>query len=131
MSDLQKYAPVTATNGENPVATMMPDMDGRWLFDDDVEQSIKGLKSQLPASMQNCTIQFKECEKGHGRLTATNWAVAGCYVCERERHQRVIKDLEQKGRDIDYQSRLKDTKIRDLQVELKKEKDFWRIRNSH
>jgi hypothetical protein len=38
--------------------------------------------SQLPAGMEHCTIQFKECEQGHGRLTATNWVDHGCPYCE-------------------------------------------------
>ena len=42
------------------------------------------LKAQLPAEMQDCTIQFKQCEKGHGWLTATNWVQHGCLVCERD-----------------------------------------------
>jgi hypothetical protein len=36
---------------------------------------------QLPAEMQHCTILFKECENGHGRLTATNWIDHGCPTC--------------------------------------------------
>lgn len=43
------------------------------------------LTAQLPAGMQHCTILFKECDKGHGRLTATNWIDHGCDVCERDR----------------------------------------------
>lgn len=43
------------------------------------------LQKQLPESMQHCTILFKECEKGHGWLTATNWIQHGCPTCERER----------------------------------------------
>jgi hypothetical protein len=36
---------------------------------------------RLPAEMKECTILFKECEKGHGRLTATNWVDHGCPWC--------------------------------------------------
>ncbi|MBF0260261.1 MAG: hypothetical protein HQL97_00315 [Magnetococcales bacterium] len=36
---------------------------------------------QLPEGMEECTILFKECEKGHGRLTATNWLDHGCQTC--------------------------------------------------
>lgn len=39
-------------------------------------------KAQLPAEMQECTIVFKECENGHGWLTATNWVQHGCPTCE-------------------------------------------------
>jgi hypothetical protein len=40
------------------------------------------LKAQLPEGMEHCTIIFKECEMGHGWLTATNWIQHGCLVCE-------------------------------------------------
>jgi hypothetical protein len=42
------------------------------------------LKAQLPEGMKNCTILFKECEKGHGWLTATNWVQHPCPTCERD-----------------------------------------------
>ena len=40
------------------------------------------LRSQLPEGMKDCTILFKECELGHGRLTATNWIDHGCPHCK-------------------------------------------------
>ncbi len=40
------------------------------------------LRKQLPEGMEHCTIQFKSCPVGHGRLTATNWVQHECYVCE-------------------------------------------------
>jgi hypothetical protein len=43
------------------------------------------LRAQLPDEMQDCTIVFKECERGHGRLTATNWVQHECQTCENER----------------------------------------------
>jgi hypothetical protein len=43
------------------------------------------LAAQLPNGMEHCTILFKECEKGHGWLTATNWAQHGCPTCRAER----------------------------------------------
>jgi hypothetical protein len=39
------------------------------------------LRAQLPEEMQDCTIYFKECEFGHGTLTATNWVQHECHVC--------------------------------------------------
>lgn len=36
---------------------------------------------QLPEGMEECTILFKECERGHGRLTAMNWLDHGCQTC--------------------------------------------------
>lgn len=54
------------------------------------EAKIERLRKQLPETMQNCTIQFKECEYGHGRLTATNWIDNGCPTCEIERLQAAL-----------------------------------------
>lgn len=45
-------------------------------------------KEQLPAGMRECTILFIECEKGHGRLTATNWVQHDCPQCEIEALRR-------------------------------------------
>ena len=39
-------------------------------------------RAQLPEGMKRCTILFKECEKGHGWLTATNWVQHGCPHCD-------------------------------------------------
>lgn len=41
-------------------------------------------RDQLPEGMKNCTIVFNECEKGHGRLTATNWVDNGCPTCAKD-----------------------------------------------
>ena len=49
------------------------------------EQERDELKGQLPAEMQHCTIQFKQCEKEHGWLTATNWVQHDCRVCQYDR----------------------------------------------
>jgi hypothetical protein len=35
----------------------------------------------LPLEMPGCKIELKECELGHGRLTATNWIDHGCPWC--------------------------------------------------
>lgn len=48
----------------------------------DLRAKIEQLKEQLPETMQDCTIKFIECENGHGRLTATNWAQGPCHWCE-------------------------------------------------
>jgi multidrug resistance efflux pump len=50
----------------------------------DAQATIAALQAQLPEKMQHCTIVFKECEKGHGRLTATNWIDHGCDTCRIE-----------------------------------------------
>lgn len=44
-------------------------------------QRLEELEAQLPEGMKHCTIEFRECEKGHGRLTATNWVDNGCPYC--------------------------------------------------
>jgi len=48
------------------------------------------LLKQLPYGMEHCTVLFKECHKGHGWLTATNWVQHGCPTCERDRLKEVI-----------------------------------------
>lgn len=55
----------------------------------------EGLKAQLPEGMKHCTIVFKECEVGHGWLTATNWVQHGCLKCENE---ALRKDAERYAR---------------------------------
>jgi hypothetical protein len=47
------------------------------------ETAVETLRAQLPDGMKHCTILFKECAKGHGWLTATNWVPFGCPTCER------------------------------------------------
>ena len=42
---------------------------------------LSSVLSQLPEEMQDCTIRFKKCEVGHGRLTADNWIDNGCHQC--------------------------------------------------
>lgn len=56
----------------------------------EAEAEIERLRSQLPDGMKHCTILFKECEKGHGWLTATNWIDHGCPQCEIERLRGII-----------------------------------------
>ncbi len=43
---------------------------------------LERLRAQLPEGMKHCTIVFKSCPLGHGRLTATNWIDHSCQVCE-------------------------------------------------
>jgi hypothetical protein len=51
------------------------------------------LRAQLPTGMEHCTIVFKECEVGHGRLTATNWVDHGCDTCERDRLRAALEGI--------------------------------------
>lgn len=46
------------------------------------ERELAEAKAQLPDGMKDCTILFKQCDKGHGWLTATNWVQHGCPTCE-------------------------------------------------
>ena len=46
--------------------------------------SVAELKKQLPDGMEQCTITFHECGKGHGWLSATNWVQYPCPHCERD-----------------------------------------------
>ncbi len=53
-------------------------------------EEVRRLRSQLPEEMQHCTILFRECDKGHGRLTAANWIDHGCHACEIERLRELL-----------------------------------------
>ena len=48
----------------------------------DEKARVEDLERQLPEGMKHCTIQFIECEKGHGRLKADNWIDNGCHWCQ-------------------------------------------------
>lgn len=63
-----------------------------------IESAIKdAIAAQLPDGMEHCTILFKECAKGHGWLTATNWVQHGCPTCavqaEREACARTCRQV--------------------------------------
>jgi hypothetical protein len=58
---------------------------------DRLAAEVERLRGQLPEGMQHCTIVFKECEKGHGRLTATNWVQHECQQCEIERLRAALE----------------------------------------
>ena len=59
---------------------------------DTLRQERDGLEAQLPDGMKHCTITFHECEKGHGKLSATNWIDSGCPWCQRnEAYERSAK----------------------------------------
>lgn len=53
------------------------------------------LLKQLPDGMKDCTIVFKECPKGHGWLTATNWVQHECPTCERDALRERCRRLEE------------------------------------
>lgn len=60
------------------------------------------LKARLPDGMKKCTIVFKSCPLGHGRLIAKNWIDDGCQTCalrkaesERDALRAQVAELEQ------------------------------------
>jgi hypothetical protein len=55
---------------------------------------VERLRCHLPQGMEHCTIRFKECDKGHGRLVADNWVDHGCHVCERDQLRERVRELE-------------------------------------
>ena len=59
-----------------------------------LREELAQAKKQLPEGMQSCTILFKECPKGHGELTATNWVQHECLVCRLAQAQARIAELE-------------------------------------
>ena len=75
MSDTKTY-PLSAITGEE-------------LTD---KERIVELEAQLPKEMKDCTIVFKECAKGHGTLTATNWVQHECATCKIEELQNAFED---------------------------------------
>lgn len=40
------------------------------------------IRAQLPLGMEHCKILFRECDVGHGWLTAANWIDHGCPHCK-------------------------------------------------
>ena len=52
------------------------------------------LHNQLPEGMKHCTILVKQCKKGHGWLTATNWIDHGCPTCRSERAEQRLAEAE-------------------------------------
>ena len=47
----------------------------------DLIARIEAEKALRPVEMPGCKIRFRECEKGHGWLTADNWVDHGCQTC--------------------------------------------------
>lgn len=64
-----------------------------------LQERIEQLEKQLPTGMEHCTIQFKECELGHGWLTATNWMQHGCKKCEMDKLQAKVAKYEHRERE--------------------------------
>ena len=49
-----------------------------------LKKRIESLEAQLPLGMGDCTILYRECNQGHGWLTATSWVEVSCPTCARE-----------------------------------------------
>lgn len=58
--------------------------------DDDLREENAQLRSQLPEGMKHCTIEHKECPKGHSWLTATNWVPIECPTCKAHKLQEEL-----------------------------------------
>ena len=85
------------------------------------------LAAQLPEGMKHCTIQFKECEEGHGWLTATNREQLGCPTCKRDAlaeqnrylAERVLVETKRNGELIAERDALRRiVEVRDIFIEL-------------
>lgn len=66
----------------------------------DLEKELEECKARdgrLPGGMEHCTIISKQCEKGHGWLTAKNWIQHGCPTCEK---QRLDKERDEARREL-------------------------------
>lgn len=87
MREIPRYYPID--DGDS----MVQSAAGQWVRWSDVEK----LQAQLPEGMKHCTFQFVECEKGHGRLTATNWIDHGCQTCELEKVASRLQDMTAKA----------------------------------
>jgi hypothetical protein len=52
------------------------------------------LEKQLPEGMEGCKIVLKECPKGHGSLTATNWVQHDCSQCKIDELEKQLRELQ-------------------------------------
>jgi hypothetical protein len=59
---------------------------------DALKSEVARLVKQLPPTMLDCTIQFRKCPVGHGRLVATNWIDLGCQTCEIKRFLEAARE---------------------------------------
>ena len=76
------------------------------------EARIAELEAQLPDEMKNCTIVFKECAKGHGTLTATNWVQYECATCK-------IAELQDSFEDAVTRAEKAENSIAELEANVK------------
>lgn len=79
--NLNKLADFVRTNGgldETPVLHLL--------------DTIRVMRGRMPEQMQDCTIVFEECEKGHGSLRGTNWIKQGCQQCRIDELERQLEE---------------------------------------
>jgi len=94
MQHLDHTLPPPMTDEERDRMRKLSEDNAALQADNECKDSlIETLQAQLPAEMPGCTILFKECEKGHGRLTATNWIDHGCGTCTLEQLQAQLAEL--------------------------------------
>jgi hypothetical protein len=89
---------VRENDGEDHAKPAEPILRDLIKITEERKAQVASLRAQLPAEMQDCTILFKKCERGHGRLTAANWIDQGCHWCQirslRDEGERERLDLE-------------------------------------
>lgn len=56
--------------------------------------ALEDVRKQLPDGMKHCTIVFRKCPVGHGRLVGENWGDVGCPWCAVEKHLKRVYELE-------------------------------------
>ena len=81
------------TRAYSSLALAAEDEAGYKQVEMELRDEIANMSGRLPDGMKECTILFKECNKGHGWLTATNWVQHNCQRCEFEAGRREIEEL--------------------------------------
>ncbi len=61
-----------------------------------LERELVAANAKLPEGMKHCTILFKQCAKGHGWLTATNWVQHDCAQCALEAERKAHEEYKTK-----------------------------------
>lgn len=96
---------------ENPTAS--------WAKVAALQEELASVRAQLPEGMEHCTILFKQCEKGHGWLTATNWVQHECQTCVRDRLVRMVKLLRRRANEAEGLSPTEDHHVAQLLHDIK------------
>jgi hypothetical protein len=83
------------------------------------KERIAELEAQLPEGMKGCTIVFKQCDKGHGTLTATNWVQHECATCKIEELADAFNRVCSENADFVAESIKDETRIAELEGQLR------------